>query len=28
VKRRRRPGCEPSITSIPSGVLVIGPSYV
>ena len=28
VKRRHFPGCGPSITSIPSGVLVIGPSYV
>jgi len=28
VKRLRLPGCRPSITSIPSGVLVIGLSYV
>src|SRR6516164_2412034 len=28
VNRRRFPGCGPSITSIPSGVLVIGLSYL
>jgi hypothetical protein len=28
VNRRRLPGCAFSITSIPSGVLVIGQSYV